>query len=50
MSVDILSLICTVICLIYYCVLKKEKPLLEYMFRRKPKENQVEIKDENCEI
>ena len=37
MSVNALSLICTITCLIYYCILKKETPILEILFKRKKK-------------
>ncbi len=35
MGVEIFCLIVTTIALVYYCILKKEKPLLDYIFRRK---------------
>ena len=35
MSVDAICLICTIIALIYYCILKKEKPILQVIFRYK---------------
>ena len=40
MGVEILNLICTITCLIYYCILKKEKPIFDVIFGRKQKTNQ----------
>ncbi len=37
MGVEIFSLIVTLIALIYYCILKKDKPLLDYIFKPKSK-------------
>lgn len=41
MTVSIVSLVCTITCLIYYCILKKETPILELIFKKKKKEAAV---------
>ena len=33
MGAKIICLICSTICIIYYCILKKDKPLLDYIFK-----------------
>lgn len=35
MSVEALNLICTIICFIYYCILKKDTPILKAIFKKK---------------
>ena len=40
MSVETINMICTIVCLIYYCILKKETPILEVLFKKKKNENQ----------
>ena len=37
MTVSIVSLVCTITCLIYYCILKKETPILELLFKKNQK-------------
>lgn len=34
MSVDAINLTCTIICIVYYCILKKETPILKLIFKR----------------
>ena len=51
MIVSIISLVCTVTCLIYYCILKKETPILDLIFKRKNKSvSNSESKEEASKI
>ena len=34
MSVEALDLVCTIVCFIYYCLLKKETPILDLIFKK----------------
>ena len=43
MIVEIICFICNIIGLIYYCILKKETPILEKIFRRKKHEQQTTV-------
>ena len=47
MSVSLVTLISTIICLVYYCILKKETPILELVFKKK---NKVEVIENVGEI
>ena len=38
MVIDAMSLTCTITCLIYYCILKKETPILQAIFKNKSKQ------------
>lgn len=35
MAVEAINLICTITCFVYYCLLKKEKPILQAIFKKK---------------
>ena len=45
---EVINLICTTTCLIYYCILKKQTPILQSMFKKK-KESQVNKGLQNTE-
>lgn len=48
MSVEAIDLICTIICFIYYCILKKNTPILQAIFKKKTVKSPVNIDpDEN---
>ena len=38
MVIDAMSLTCTITCLVYYCILKKETPILQAIFKNKSKQ------------
>ena len=50
MSVDAASLICTIICLVYYCILRKETPILSLIFKRKKQNIENQHNEHNNEI
>lgn len=47
MSVEAINLVCTIICLIYYCILKKETPILQTLFKKKTVNSTENINEEN---
>ena len=49
-SVEIINLISTTFCLIYYCILKKDTPVLQIIFKKKAKENSKDIDIDNTNI
>ena len=49
MGVEILNLVCTITCLIYYCILKKEKPIFDVLFGRGKKTASSEVEPANKE-
>lgn len=50
MSVDAASLICTIICLVYYCILRKETSILSLIFKRKKQNIENQHNEHNNEI
>lgn len=47
MSVEAIDLICTIISFVYYCVLKKQTPILQAMFKRKVSQESNNEENEN---
>ena len=45
MSVEAINFVCTIISFIYYCVLKIDVPILERLFKRNKKQNEI-LKEE----
>ena len=39
MAISLINLACTIICFVYYCLLKKEKPILQVIFKNKKNQN-----------
>lgn len=42
MAIEVLNLICTIISFIYYCLLKKETPILEAIFNKNKTKNKID--------
>lgn len=39
MAISLINLACTITCFVYYCLLKKEKPILQVIFKNKKNQN-----------
>ena len=46
LAVEGVNLICTIFSFVYYCVLKKERPIFEVMFRKKGKVEDIASQEE----